>query len=65
MLSRKLRYAYANISHYASFGKRIEYWIVGLMLKQGLDLYLPPSLTLTPSSNKPWMPTSTSSFAES
>lgn len=27
--------------HSAGFGKRIEYWIVGLMLKQGLDVYLP------------------------
>lgn len=27
--------------HTASFGKRIEYWIVGRMLKEGLDVYLP------------------------
>ncbi|BDS07491.1 hypothetical protein NT6N_25310 [Oceaniferula spumae] len=27
--------------HSAGFGKRIEYWIVGLMLKEGLDVYLP------------------------
>lgn len=27
--------------HSAGFGKRIEYWIVGLMLKAGLDVYLP------------------------
>ena len=27
--------------HSAGFGKRIEYYIVGLMLKQGLDVYLP------------------------
>lgn len=27
--------------HSAGFGKRIEYWIVGLMLKDGLDVYLP------------------------
>ena len=27
--------------HSAVFGKRIEYWIIGLMLKQGLDVYLP------------------------
>jgi hypothetical protein len=27
--------------HTAGFGKRIEYWVVGLMLKQGLDVYLP------------------------
>ena len=25
----------------ASFGKRIEYWVVGRMLKEGLDVYLP------------------------
>jgi hypothetical protein len=25
----------------ASFGKRIEYWIVGRMLKEGLDVYVP------------------------
>lgn len=25
----------------AAFGKRIEYWVVGLMLKGGLDVYLP------------------------
>src|SRR6478736_3949805 len=25
----------------AAFGKRIEYWVVGLMLKEGLDVYLP------------------------
>lgn len=27
--------------HSAAFGKRIEYYIVGLMLKQGLDVYMP------------------------
>ncbi|HVZ44601.1 MAG TPA: hypothetical protein VHA82_12395 [Ramlibacter sp.] len=27
--------------HTAGFGKRIEYYIVGLMLKQGLDVYMP------------------------
>ncbi len=25
----------------ASFGKRIEYWIIGRMLKDGLDVYVP------------------------
>ena len=25
----------------ASFGKRIEYWIIGNMLKEGLDVYIP------------------------
>jgi hypothetical protein len=25
----------------AAFGKRIEFYVVGLMLKQGLDVYLP------------------------
>lgn len=27
--------------HSAAFGKRIEYYVVGLMLKEGLDVYLP------------------------
>jgi len=27
--------------HTAGFGKRIEYWVVGLMLKEGFDVYLP------------------------
>lgn len=27
--------------HTAGFGKRIEYWVAGLMLKQGLDVYMP------------------------
>lgn len=27
--------------HSAGFGKRIEYWIVGLMLKEGIDVYIP------------------------
>ena len=27
--------------HSAGFGKRIEYWVAGLMLKHGLDVYLP------------------------
>lgn len=27
--------------HSAAFGKRIEYFVVGLMLKEGLDVYLP------------------------
>lgn len=27
--------------HSAGFGKRIEYWIIGLMLKEGLDVYVP------------------------
>ena len=30
-----------SFRHTAGFGKRIEYWIVGLMLKQGMDVYLP------------------------
>lgn len=30
-----------SFRHSAGFGKRIEYWIVGNMLKQGLDVYLP------------------------
>ena len=27
--------------HSAAFGKRIEFYVVGLMLKEGLDVYLP------------------------
>ncbi|HBC88830.1 MAG TPA: hypothetical protein DCZ94_17950 [Lentisphaeria bacterium] len=27
--------------HSAGFGKRIEFYIIGLMLKEGLDLYIP------------------------
>jgi hypothetical protein len=27
--------------HSAGFGKRIEFWIIGNMLKEGLDVYLP------------------------
>ena len=27
--------------HSAAFGKRIEYWVIGLMLKEGLDVYVP------------------------
>lgn len=27
--------------HSAGFGKRIEYWILGNMLKEGLDVYVP------------------------
>lgn len=27
--------------HSAGFGKRIEYWIIGSMLKEGLDVYVP------------------------
>ena len=27
--------------HSAGFGKRIEFWIIGQMLKEGLDVYIP------------------------
>ena len=27
--------------HAAAFGKRMEYWIIGRMLKEGLDVYVP------------------------
>ena len=27
--------------HSAGFGKRMEYWIIGRMLKEGLDVYVP------------------------
>ena len=30
-----------SFRHSAGFGKRIEHWVVGLMLKDGLDVYLP------------------------
>ena len=30
-----------SFRHAASFGKRIEYYVVGLMLKEGLDVFLP------------------------
>ena len=29
-----------SFRHSAGFGKRMEYWIVGLMLKEGLDVYM-------------------------
>lgn len=30
-----------SFRHTAGFGKRIEYWVIGLMLKEGLDVYVP------------------------
>jgi hypothetical protein len=27
--------------HSAGFGKRIEFWIIGQMLREGLDVYIP------------------------
>ena len=30
-----------SFRHSAGFGKRIEYWIIGLMLKEGIDVYMP------------------------
>ncbi|MBV6878894.1 hypothetical protein NG800_018145 [Epilithonimonas ginsengisoli] len=30
-----------SFRHAAAFGKRIEYYVIGLMLKQGLDVFLP------------------------
>lgn len=27
--------------HSAGFGKRIEFWVIGQMLKEGLDVYIP------------------------
>lgn len=30
-----------SFRHSAGFGKRIEFWIIGLMLKQGMDVYVP------------------------
>ena len=31
----------SNFRNSAAFGKRIEFYIIGLMLKEGLDVYLP------------------------
>jgi hypothetical protein len=28
-----------SFRHSAAFGKRIEYYVIGLMLKEGLDVY--------------------------
>jgi hypothetical protein len=30
-----------NFRHAAGFGKRMEYWIIGKMIKEGLDVYVP------------------------
>ncbi|WP_296383051.1 hypothetical protein [Winogradskyella sp.] len=30
-----------SFRHSAGFGKRMEYWLVGKMLKEGLDVYMP------------------------
>lgn len=30
-----------SFRHSAGFGKRIEYWIIGNMLKEGIDVYVP------------------------
>ena len=30
-----------SFRHSAGFGKRMEYWIIGLMLKEGIDVYIP------------------------
>lgn len=30
-----------SFRHSAGFGKRIEYYLIGLMLKEGLDVYVP------------------------
>lgn len=30
-----------SFRHAAGFGKRMEYWVVGLMLKEGIDVYVP------------------------
>jgi hypothetical protein len=31
----------ATFRHSAGFGKRIEFWVIGLMLKEGMDVYVP------------------------
>ncbi len=30
-----------SFRHSAGFGKRIEYWVIGRMLKEGMDVYIP------------------------
>jgi hypothetical protein len=30
-----------SFRHSAAFGKRIEYYVIGLMLKEGIDVFLP------------------------
>ncbi len=30
-----------SFRHSAGFGKRIEYWVIGRMLKDGMDVYIP------------------------
>lgn len=30
-----------SFRHSAGFGKRIEYWVIGRMLKEGMDVYVP------------------------
>jgi hypothetical protein len=30
-----------SFRHSAGFGKRIEFWVAGLMLKEGIDIYMP------------------------
>jgi hypothetical protein len=30
-----------SFRHTSGFGRRIEYWIIGRMLKEGLDVYVP------------------------
>ena len=34
-------YKGSSFRNTASFGKRIEHWIIGLMLKEGMDVYIP------------------------
>lgn len=31
----------SSFRHSAGFGKRIEYWVAGLMMKEGIDVYMP------------------------
>lgn len=41
MKHKKWKKMSTNFRHTAAFGKRIEFYVIGLMLKQGLDLYIP------------------------
>lgn len=40
-LDEALKTVERRFRHSAGFGKRIEYWIIGRMLKEGLDVYVP------------------------
>jgi hypothetical protein len=39
--SKRSSRMFFKFRHSAGFGKRIEYWIIGRMLKEGIDVYVP------------------------